>query len=93
MELTHTIQAATRVCATLAEDGALALKVFAETDYAPGRGTTAEVHQHELPPAVQAAIKAALQAALSHATEQLGARLAKAVHVSADVAARNGELS
>jgi len=42
---------------------------------------------------VQAAIKAALQAALSHATEQLGARLAKAVHVSADVAARNGELS
>lgn len=92
MELTTTIKATARVCATLEEDGTLSLKVFGAADYAEGVSTTAEVSGSELPAETSDAVKAALSNALLAAAEKLGPRIQRAVHTSATVAAAHGEI-
>lgn len=90
MKLTTVVEAKTRVCATLEEDGTFSLKAFAEAEYAPGKTTTAEVHITD--PTQVDAVKAALHAALTGAAQILGGRLNKSIHTSAEVSARHGEI-
>lgn len=92
MELTTTITCRTRVVATLEETGELSLKAFAETEYAPGRTTSADVGLAEFPEAVRAELKTALEAALTAAAATLGPRIAAARLKSAEVAATYGEI-
>lgn len=92
MELTTRITAQTRVSATLEESGTLSLKVFAESEYAPGRTTTAEVPMSELPQPVQDAVAAALREALEAAAAVLGRRVARAILKSTEVASGFGEI-
>jgi len=90
MELTQTITCITRVSASLEEDGRLAIKVFAQADYAKGRSTTAEVA--DIPGPLREAAQKALQAILDEAAPRLGPRIGHAIHKSAEVAAAHGEI-
>lgn len=92
MELVTKVEAATRVSASLTEDGALSLKVFASADYAKGRSATAELPVAALDPEKVAAVKAALQAVLEDAAPKLGAPLTRALVKSAEVSAAHGEI-
>ena len=92
MELIHTIECKTHVSASLKEAGEFGIKAFAEAEYAPGRTTTVEVALHELPTTVQTRVREALHDALSAAHALLGLRIGQAIHKSAEVAARFGEI-
>ena len=92
MKLTSVIECKTRVSAGLEEDGSLSLKVFAETEYAKGRTTTAEVGVVDISAEMQDVVRAALQAAMDEAGNKLGQRISQAKHKSAEVAAAHGEI-
>lgn len=92
MKLTNVIECKTRVSAGLEEDGTLSLKVFATTEYAKGRTTTAEVSVDDLSAETKEKVAEALTLALDEAAEKLGPRITQAKHKSAEVAAAHGEI-
>ena len=89
MELTHTIQAACHVTASLNEAGECVVKVFAAASYNETGGTATA----ELKPSAetQGKVRAALTDALRDVQPLLGDAIARAIHTSREAAKRLGE--
>ena len=93
MDITSTISCQCRVVASLeAETHVVSVKVFAEAEYAPGRGTTAELGRDELPRDLVERVRAVLAEVQAYAEPKLGARIQHAIFKSAEVAILMGEL-
>lgn len=90
MKVVSKLEAKVRVTASLDQDSqALAVSVFAQTEYAPGRTTTAQVH--DVPEALQDSLRAILNEIGRHAETDLGNKIQQAVFKSVEVGAQMGE--